>query len=330
MQLIQHFLQIIARIALGPLWQGVLLVACCYVIPLLDLFAMVIQGLVTLRQGMQKGFIVTVGGASLGAVLGFVAFGFITEVSFESLASSLLWVLSLALPFWLIAGLLRRTVSLALTMQIMTLFFMMLFIASFIADISIFPDYFRVAIIETARNLVSNIAEAQQTANLDAELVLTTEKIENITSFLVNLFEIISIYSMYTIFLISARAWQSALFMPGGFKKDFVQLKAGYLITTIFVCFWLLILIKPGTNLTYALLGAELICAIWLFIIGLSYVHWLIYSFNLSIGILVFFYLLLVLPIVSSIVVFMLIIIGLIDGFYDLRSYANRFNSGNS
>lgn len=320
-------LRAIAKIALGPVWQGVLLVACCYVIPLLDLFAMVIQGLVTLRQGMLKGAVVTIGGTSLGIILWFIASNLFVDSNFELLTISLLWALGLALPFWLVAGLLRNTVSLVLTMQIVTLMFMMLFIASFTADISIFPDYFRGAIVETVNGLINNIADAQKTTNIDAELVLTTEKIETITSFLVKVFEVISIYSMYTIFLMCARAWQSLLFMQGGFKKEFINLKAGYLVTIIFVCFWLLIIIMPSTNLIYALSGAELIGAIWLFIIGVSYVHWLVSRFNLSMGILVLFYLLLVLPVLSSILAFALILIGLIDGFYDLRSYTNRLKS---
>lgn len=314
-------MQLLTNWVLGPVWQGILLAGCCYVIPFFDVLAMVIQGFITLRQGMLKGFVVTVGSVCLGVLLGFIAANLYFDVDLSMLTTGLLWALVMSLPFWLFAGLLRKTVSLVYTLQVMTLVFIGLFLFSFIADTSIFPSFFAKPVAESVQNLTSGIIEVQKQANVDTTNLLTPENIDRLSNFLVHLFETVSIYTMYIMLLLMARLWQSVAFMPGEFKKEFMNLRTGKLLACGFAVCWLMLLFAPSIWFTFAMTGAFIVGSIWLFVVGLAHVHWAAHQYNASWGALLIFYLLLLLPVFSSLLLMILVIIGFIDGFFDMRAY---------
>lgn len=316
--------------ALGSVWQSILLVALCYIVPFGDVLAVVIQVFITLRQGMHKGLVVTLGGTLLGITLGFILSSFLIEVNYSVFISTLQWALTLSLPLWLFAGLLRKTVSLSLTGQVLTLAFMTLFLITFYADFNMFPANLQQSVTENIEQLTSKIIKVQQEANTNSRednLAITPENINLINKSLINIFEVVTIYIMYISVLLLARAWQSAMFQPGGFRQEFIKLDSGRLITTVLTCLWLLLLIMPSTSMMYALSGVIFIGAVWLVITGLSFVHWCISTLQLSWGVVILFYLLLILPFVSGILLFILILTGLVIGFVDLRALVLKIRS---
>jgi hypothetical protein len=324
-------MQSLTQWVLGPVWQSILLIALCYVVPLGDVFAVIMQVFVTLRQGMQKGLVVTLGSTLLGITLGFILGSFFIDVNYLIFVNTLQWALTLSLPLWLFAGILRQTVSLLLTTQILTLVFMALFVITFYGNFHIFPTSLQQPVTENVEKLTDKIISLQQEANsVDSQVIITPENIALVNNFLINIFEIVTIYAMYLVILFLARAWQSVIFQPGGFRQEFINLNPGRLIVTLIVCLWMLLMILPNTSLIYALSGVIFVGAMWLLVTGIAFVHWLISTFQLAWGVVILFYLLLALPIISGILLFILMMIGLIGGFVDLRSFVLKIKSSNN
>jgi len=309
-------MQALTRIVLGPAWQGISLVALCYLLPFLSLFALVIEVFITLRQGIVKGLIVGVGGTICGVLAEFLLSGFFIELNVTALTQALYWALFLALPLWGFAALLRQTVSLQYTLQVMTLVFMGLFVFSFFEQISFFPR----VIHNVINDNILKITAGQK----------ITQDIQLINQFVIYLLEIVFIYTTYVFLIMMGRAWQSYIFMPKEFSKEFQMLRPGSFITLSLASLLLMEIIFSNSILSNGMIllilsGILLIGAIWLSITGLAYIHWVIAEYNIPVRVLALFYLSLCLPIISSIVFIMLLLIGLVDGFKDLRTITLRF-----
>ena len=119
-------------------------------------------------------------------------------------------------------------------------------------------------------------------------------------------FEIVSIYIMNILLILTSRFWQSFIFQPGGFTTEIVNIRTNKLMATALVCLCLLSLFLSNITLLYTLGGILFIGVIWLFLCGITLVHWLIATYKLPQSALIVFYLSLILPILSGIFSFSL------------------------
>ncbi len=165
--------------------------------------------LVTLVNGPKNGLITT--------GLSFVGAGIFTYLIFASPQVALVFVLLAWLPAWIIATVLRQTVSLAYSLQILTLMSLLAVVMIY----AVAPDigeHWR----EPLDVMVKQLAEQSKDFTL-SELKHT----ENwVIAFLPGLFVCSVMFgTMMSLFL--ARWWQAAFYNPGGFAKEFQSLNMG-------------------------------------------------------------------------------------------------------
>ncbi len=165
--------------------------------------------LVTLVNGPKSG-LMTTALSSLGA-------GIFAYLIFGSPQVALVFVLLAWLPAWIIASILRQTVSLAYSLQVLT-------VISLLAVVLIYQlapnigEHWR----EPLDIMVAQLAEQSEDFNL-AELKRTEDWI---ITFLPGLFvSSVMFGTMLSLFL--ARWWQAALYNPGGFGKEFQSMNLG-------------------------------------------------------------------------------------------------------
>jgi len=165
--------------------------------------------LVTLVHGPQRGLIV-IGLSLLGAALFAYLIFAIPQVA-------LIFVLLAWLPVWLIAMILRQTVSMAFSLQILAVISLLAVVLIY----TLFPDfgeYWR----EPLDHMVSQLAQQSDEFNL-ADLQRTEDLI---IDFLPGLFaSSIMFGTMISLFL--GRWWQAVFYNPGGFAKEFQSLNLG-------------------------------------------------------------------------------------------------------
>jgi len=165
--------------------------------------------LVTLVNGPKSG-LMTTALSSLGA-------GIFAYLIFGSPQVALVFVLLAWLPAWIIASMLRQTVSLAYSLQVLTAI-------SLLAVVMIYQlapnigEHWR----EPLDIMVAQLAEQSEDFNL-ADLKQTEDWI---ITFLPGLFvSSVMFGTMLSLFL--ARWWQAALYNPGGFGKEFQSMNLG-------------------------------------------------------------------------------------------------------
>ena len=165
--------------------------------------------LVTLVNGPRRGLITTA-----MSLLGAAIFAFLI---FSAPQVAVIFVLIAWLPAWLIATVLRQTVSLAYSLQILTLM-------SLLAVVMLYVLYPNIGELwrEPLDIMVKQLAE-QSTDFTLAELKQTEDWI---IEFLPGLFASSVMFgTMVSLFL--GRWWQAVLYNPGGFGKEFRSLNLG-------------------------------------------------------------------------------------------------------
>lgn len=165
--------------------------------------------LVTLVDGPQRGLITTV-----LSLMGAALFAFLI---FSAPQMAIVFVLIAWLPAWLIATILRQTVSLAFSLQVLTAI-CLLAVAVLYTLYPDFGEYWR----QPLDLLVAQLAEQSNEFSL-TELKQT----ENwIIEYLPGLFvSSIMFGTMLSLFL--GRWWQAVFYNPGGFAKEFQSLNLG-------------------------------------------------------------------------------------------------------
>jgi uncharacterized protein YybS (DUF2232 family) len=165
--------------------------------------------LVTLVHGPQRGLITTA-----LSLLGAALFAYLI---FAIPQLAVIFVLLVWLPAWMIATILRQTVSLAYSLQILT----MVSLLAVVLIYSLFPDfgeYWR----ESLNHMVTQLAQQSDEFSL-TELQRTEDLI---IDFMPGLFvSSIMFGTMLSLFL--GRWWQAVFYNPGGFAKEFHSLNLG-------------------------------------------------------------------------------------------------------
>ncbi len=165
--------------------------------------------LVTLVNGPRNGLIVT--------ALSLLGAGIFAYLIFSSPQVALVFVLLAWLPAWIIASVLRQTVSLAFSLQVLTAMGLLAVVMVYLLAPNI-GEHWR----EPLDMMVAQLAEQSEDFTL-AELKHTEDWI---IAFLPGLFVSSAMFgTMLSLFL--ARWWQAVLYHPGGFAEEFQSLNLG-------------------------------------------------------------------------------------------------------
>ena len=262
----------------------------------LGIFSAAVIGLVTLRQGLREGLLVSLLGMAALAALGFLLFG---QPLALATTGALLW-----LPLMALTEVLRVTRSLRLVVEI-SVILGLLMIASqylFMDDVT---GFWKGMLSEYSAQIMdpSVITEAERNA-----------MVEEIAPWMAGGLAA-AWFLQLTLALFLARSWQAVLYHPGGFAQEFRELRLGY---------WLLILVpvlllsgmlseKPGFLAQGALVGMAAF-----FLQGVAVVNGLVTRLKAGPGWLIGFYLLLVIGMPAS---FTLVsAAGFADGLVNFRA----------
>ncbi len=262
--------------------------------------------LVTLVKGYKQGLITSAVGFIGTALLAYVIFANIkVNASFtpsDALEMVFYFMLMIWLPAWIEASILKRTVSLAYSLQVLTL----LSLAAVAVFYVLYPDFgenWRVYLNQLSTQLASQA---------DQETLATLQLVEKgIINLLPGLF-VSSIMLGTLISLFLGRWWQAVYFNPGGFAKEFQSLSLGRVSAIVALLIITLALLMKS----YMLYSLMIIVIILYLIQGTAIMHAVFRIRKLhKFWIAVIYGLMMFIPQVTLIMVF----IGLADSWVDIR-----------
>lgn len=225
--------------------------------------------LVTLVHGPQRGLVTTALSLAGAAIFAYLIF--------SAPQVALIFVLLVWLPAWIVATVLRQTVSLAYSLQILAAIFMLAIVIIY----ALYPDfgeYWR----EPLDIMVKQLAEQTD----DFSLAELQQAVDWLIAFMPGLFTSSLMFgTMISLFL--GRWWQAVFYNPGGFAKEFQSLNLGKisalaaigimlltmavdsivavaLVSIVFVLYGM-----QALSLLHAVINIRQINAAWLFVIYL-------------------------------------------------------------
>lgn len=269
-------------------------------LPPLTYLSGAVIGLVTLRVGPVQGLSVIASSMLVVAVLSGVVFG--------NPLPGLGFALVLWLPVWTLAANLRRSVSLARSVQLAGLFGVMLVVGIHLATDN--PvTWWR----EMLERLMSPALEGAATQSID-EMTAAVAQIARLMTGLMG--GLMGLTLLVCLFI--ARWWQALLYNPGGFRQEFQQLRLGRGFATAALVVGLLLLLSSGETIPVA--TDLLVVMVMLFMVqGLAISHSLVASGGASRVWLVVLYLLMVLALPQTALT--LAVAGFTDNWFDFRAY---------
>jgi hypothetical protein len=251
--------------------------------------------LVVLHQGKEAALRVTVI-ASLAALV-------LSWIIFSTPIFAIGYLLFLWLPTALVAYILRQTVSLTLSVQILTGVGLLAVLAMYL----LFPtmgETWREAFEQILKPALQQAGAQIDPAQLDMLLNLFARAVPGLLS-------IVLIFNVL-MGLLLGRWWQAALYNPGGLSREFNELRLGKVIAAVTV----VLLVINNLISNDWVLGSMLVMVIVTLIQGTAVMHGVVAGKQLSRGWLFGFYVLLfVIPQLTII----LAIVGLLDAWVDIR-----------
>jgi uncharacterized protein YybS (DUF2232 family) len=250
--------------------------------------------LVTLVHGPQRGMI-TIALSLLGAAL-------FAYLIFAIPQLAVIFVLLAWLPAWMIATILRQTVSMAYSLQILTVISLFAVVVIY----TLFPDfgeYWRVSL----DHMVTQLAQQSDEFSL-TELQQTEDLIIN---YLPGLFvSSIMFGTMISLFL--GRWWQAVFYNQGGFAKEFQSLNLGKISALIALAITFIAVI---VNNVFAFSLVTVVFVLYL-IQGMSLLH---AAFKLRQVNTAWLFVVYVVMFFIPHLVLLLVIAGMIDPWLDIR-----------
>lgn len=268
----------------------------CAVLPLFSIpvgfLAAILVGFVTLCRGYKTGLWVL-----LGVAIPVLAVSIWKQVFVFDL------MLLRCVLVWLLASILRGTVSWRLVLEIMTVLGI-LTVFSFHLLLEDVPSWW-IEVLKHYEPLLNSVLAGQLSEDRVREMIA------QIAPFATGLFAALLLMGAFCQLLL-ARWWQAALFKPGGLSKEFITIRAGWVLAVI-----LTLTVIPalfGAGFAIDLLPVVILPFA---IVGLSLLHnWARHSKKV-VYLLVSFYIgLIFLPVIFVVV---LALGGYIDSWYDLR-----------
>lgn len=241
-------------------------------VPVLGLLPALISGaaiaLVTLAMGYRQGLMVTA-----FAVLGSVVFG---KLIFSTPLIAFYFVFTAWLPVWMTAAVLRQTVSLALSLQFISVLCLLAVVGIYV----FFPGY--------AALWQAPFDQMMQQFNEQLQGQMDMERMRQIQQWLIRLLpgllaSSILFTTMMSLFL--ARWWQAVVYNPSGFAKEFQSLQLGKLsalvamvicaaaivfnsdITSSMLLVVFALYLTQGASVLHAVFASKQLNAVWLYLV---------------------------------------------------------------
>lgn len=255
--------------------------------------------LVTLVHGPQRGLI-TIGLSLLGTAL-------FAYLIFEAPQIAMVFVLLAWLPAWMIATILRQTVSLAYSLQVLTLMCLLAIVLIY----TLYPNFgelWREPLAQAVNQL------AKQTDELSLAELKQTE--DWVIKFLPGFFAAgIMFGTMLSLFI--GRWWQSVFYNAGGFAKEFQSLNLGKVSALVAITLTL-IAIAAGNVPVFAL--ATIVFVLYL-TQGLSLLHAVVKIREVNP---VWLYVVYVIAFFIPHLVVLLVVAGIVDPWLNIRQRVQR------
>ena len=259
--------------------------------------------LVTLRNGAFEGTLVFLGAAGLLLLMGFLSSIDMSVVQF--------FVLSLVVAVWipvlLGAAVLRRLRSLALALTTVALLALVAMLAFYLIVGDVKSWWYPLLQV-----LFEPLWEATSVPMSAAEQEQFLRSIADMTT---GLMAVMLVYSV-TINLCLGRWWQAMLFNPGGFRREFHQLRLDWRLSILVLLLALIAGLANGNVQGFAQDAMLLIMALFS-LHGLALVHAVVAARGMHWGILMAVYVLVVF--ISQVAVMILAALGLSDSWLDFR-----------
>lgn len=273
---------------------SVLAILALLITPLSILSSAVI-GLVVLRKGAAEGLLTGAAALVAMAALGQLLFG-------APLALALMGI-SLWLPVWGLALVLRSSVSLARTLEVAVVAAILLVAAQYLAGdpATYWTDFLQELTAPLAASQV--MTEADRQATIAAMVPWMPGALG--AAWLLQL--------VMSLFL--ARSWQAALYNPGGFAREIRALRLGRGMLLAMPLLLVLSALGPQANL---FAQWSLVAAMAFVVQGVGLVHGLLAGRPRALPMLLVFYLLLVVTLPTSLAG--LAGLGYADGWFDFRA----------
>lgn len=257
-------------------------------------------GLVTLVQGPAEGGKTLLGATVLQVLIGMLIIG--------SPALALVFALSLWLPAWILASIMRTSRSLVLPMQALLVFGLSAVVVMYV----VMGD----PAVWWYDHIVNEVIPTLEKANMGFQQGPEFEqRLANATKLMSGVLVMITAWGMLAGLLI-ARWWQAMLYRPGAFGEEFRALSLGKLMAMAGILLVVLAIVAKG--LLAELAGNMLLVMIGVLLLqGLAIVHALVSRFKVHHLWLVMLYMMLVF--LMPYMLMMVAITGLIDNWVDFR-----------
>ncbi len=265
--------------------EAIIVVLVCSVlallIPVFGLFNAVIVGLVSLRQGVNKGLMLT-GISSVVVVTGISVFGVLPEANaIQGVAAISQWVISL-LGLVALCGVLRYSRSLQMTM-LSALGAGVAVIVGFRLFVRDTVSWWQSSRFETVKELYNNAVESV----LAQQATVNHHMLESVSAYLVGIV-VATFTAGLIIHLFLSRSWQAAMFNPGGFRDEFIQLRFTRKIAMLPVICVVVFMIAGAENfIGYSCLAITMVFAMLSTLFGLAVIFGVFKARNWHWGIVV-------------------------------------------
>ncbi|MEE9339209.1 MAG: hypothetical protein V3U87_14115 [Methylococcaceae bacterium] len=268
-------------------------------LPPISIVSSATVALVTLRHGGYEGLYVLFSACLSAAILGFFLFG---NFQFALLYGLVLW-----LPIWLISIVLREGKHLSVAVNIAVLIGVVAVIGFYLYASDPAASWYGV--------LVQMIQPMVESGNAELPIEKINKSVQVFSHFMTGGIAAGSVYGLlFGLFL--ARWWQSTLYNPEGFKKEYLELRA-YPLVALISLFVILIAWFTTGIVSEACWNIAILFVVLYTFVGSAILHTAFSLLKAKRFMVPFLYITLVLvPHMIAIVV----IIGFIDTWLDLRS----------
>lgn len=253
--------------------------------------------LVTLRNGWRSGLLVIAGGVTAAGALGYVAtqdprlmYGFLIAMGV------------VVVPVWLLATVLRSTVSLGLAVSL----------ASVVGAVFVFGMYSAVGDPAALwRTVFEQAFAANPSLGVDAEQF--TAVVDTMATLMTGLLAA-ALVSSSILGLFLGRWWQALLFNPGGFRQEFLRLDLGRSLAIVAAAIALTAKLMAGGLGAVAADLTWVVTTVYVFV-GLAIFHHIAAAKKWGNGPIVALYLAMIIPHV----VFLVAVVGWVDTWAKFR-----------
>jgi len=276
------------------------------VLPPISIVSSASVALVTLRRGGYEGLYVLICACLSAALLGFFLFG--------SFQFALLYGLVLWLPIWLISIVLREGKHLSIAIEIAVLLGVMAVIGFYIYASE--PALIWQSVLE-------EMVKPMLASNADMPVDEIRQSIQSFSHYMTGGIIAGTVYGLlFGLFL--ARMWQSALYNPGGFKEEYLELRVRPKLALVSILVAVIAWLMSGVISEICWNISILFVVLYTFV-GTAILHAALSTMRMKRFLVPMLYVtLIMIPHIIALV----IIVGVVDAWLDLRSkFSNKIRT---